>query len=121
MKRTSRAKPEPPGVDWVSTPGQIEEDLRAERARENARSASDLRPGDQVTYSWGPETHCPVQWHSVTVGPFSATVTVCEGEAGHDAVARVKRVVARMVDEELERRIREHEARAAKNRPEARR
>jgi hypothetical protein len=72
--------------------------------------------GAEVTATWGPETHCPVKYHAIVVGPFSATRKVRAGETIAEALRALSGELASLAQEELDRRIPAHVERAREGR-----
>jgi hypothetical protein len=64
--------------------------------------------GEEVSYTWGSETLCPVRYNACTVGPFTVTTRVRKGESAAQALARARDELAPFVAEELDRKVREH-------------
>jgi hypothetical protein len=93
----------------AGSPGSAEkaqDDPRAlctDVAREN-----DLDDGDQVTWTVGKETFCPVKFHAFEVGPISVTTRVRPREATGAALARARAVANVAWNEEYEEKLAGH-------------
>lgn len=66
-----------------------------------ANLGGNLDPGDKLTVTLGAETFAPVAYNSFTVGPFSTTVTVREGEGVEDAYMRAHHILSQLFEVEF--------------------
>lgn len=80
----------------------ISPSVQAERAAlAVADSAVQGRVGEAISITLGPEVYSPVKYGTFTVGPFSATVVIQQGETTADAVQRCYRVLAELNEVEF--------------------
>jgi hypothetical protein len=62
----------------------------------------DLRPGDLLTVTVGPSSYSPISFNSFTVGPYTARVTVLDGETAVDTYIRGRRELLAIEQAEYE-------------------
>lgn len=69
------------------------------------RSTEPGAPLESVTVAWGEELLSPVQYNTLKVGPFSATVQVMAGETREQALVRAYASLQAFAEKERERKI----------------
>ena len=70
-----------------------------------------LDDGDEVSWTAGRETFCPVKFHSFEVGPVTVTTRVRPRESAKEAIARAKAVALDAWPAEYEAKLAGHLAR----------
>jgi hypothetical protein len=107
-------RPTPPAPSAVPLPGEPQptaapavRKTRAEAARDTSPAPPplspptarvDVVPGQFVTAHWGEEKYTPVPYQTVSVGPFSATVSVAPGETAEEALGRANAMCVRFAE-----------------------
>ena len=67
-----------------------------------------LDDGDEVSWTAGKETFCPVKFHGFEVGPVTVTTRVRPRETAADAIARAKAVATAAWEAEFEEKLKLH-------------
>ena len=67
-----------------------------------------LVAGDEVTWTAGKETFCPIKFHVFEVGPVTASTRVRPGESAADALTRVREFATTAWDIEYEEKLAGH-------------
>jgi len=58
--------------------------------------SADSFKGDEIEVSWGPELFTPIQYHTITVGPFRVKIHIQPGETEGAAFSRGWKYLDRM-------------------------
>lgn len=61
----------------------------------------DLRPGEKLLVTLGPQKFFPVKFNGFEVGPFAAELTVREGETGEQTFLRAHSMLSRLDEAEF--------------------